>query len=83
MGLRVWYSIDNGKFLWCPEYGNIPQPSGWELLRPGNTYMTRTLKKLGLHWILLQRHKKYTYNIGIIAPAENIKEVRKLEEESQ
>ena len=69
--------------FWCPDFGELEKPQKWEFVPSGNTFLTRTLKKLGPHWILLGRDGKYTYNIGIICPAENMMKAREMETESQ
>ena len=83
IGLRVWNSKEKDDMFWCPEFGDISKPRGWDFFPAGNAFMTRTLKKLGPHWILLRRRKAYTYNVGILCPASNIKKANKLEIESR
>ena len=82
-GLRVWNSKENDDMFWCPEFGDISEPQGWDFFPSGNAFITRTLKKLGPHWVLLRRRKAYTYNIGILCPAYNIKKANELELESR
>lgn len=82
-GLRVWNSKKNEDTFWCPELGDIAEPPGWEFVPSGNAFVTRTLKKIGLYWILLRRRKQYTYTVGILCPAESVIQARKLEGESR
>ncbi len=82
-GLRIWNSRQNKDMFWCPEFGDMAEPRGWEFVPAGNAFLTRTLKKLGPHWILLRRHGKYTYNVGILCPAENVVKTRELEQQSR
>ncbi len=82
-GLRVWNSKNNGDMFWCPEFGDLAEPLGWEFVPSGNAFLTRTMKKLGPHWILLRRDGKYTYNVGILCPIDNIAKARELETQSQ
>lgn len=67
---------------WCPQYGNIEIPKGWESLPPGDAFVTRQVKLLGPHWVAKKRAKGYTRTLGIWAPKENIEAAKKLAEET-
>lgn len=82
-GLRVWNSKKDSNMFWSPECGDMLEPAGWDFLPAGDAFLTRVAKKLGPHWVLLRRHKERTYTVGIICPANSIKEARKLEEETK
>jgi hypothetical protein len=63
---------------WCPQYGNIEIPEGWESLPPGDAFVTRQVKSMGPHWVAKKRAKGYTKTLGIWAPRENIEAAKKL-----
>ena len=81
--LKVYASraLDGG--WWHPEHGDLEAPGDWEFLPPGDAYVTRTVKRLGSHWVVLKRGKGYTATVGILAPAANVREARRLAEETK
>ena len=81
-GMRVWNSKKNDDMFWCPDSGDILKPPDWEFVPSGNAFLTRKLKRLGPHWILLRKHNEYTYTVGILCPSKNVAEAKRLEIES-
>lgn len=80
--LRVYASrtLDNG--WWCPSYGDLESPQGWEFLPRGDAFETRQVKRLGLHWVVVMRRKDYTETLGLLAPATSIEAARGLASET-
>lgn len=52
-------------------------PDGWELLPPGDAYLTRTVKAAGPSWTVIVRKGRKRFSQGVWAPAENIEAARK------
>jgi hypothetical protein len=72
-GLEVFVSRGSAAF-WTREYGEFDElPEKWSLLRKGDARMTREVRK-GPHWVYKQRTKKYTEEIGTLAPEANIED---------
>ena len=80
--LRVYASrtLDNG--WWCPVYGDLKAPVGWEFLPRGDAFVTRQVKRLGPHWVVVRRGKGYTETLGLLAPAASINTARGLASET-
>ncbi|MBI4288078.1 MAG: DUF2293 domain-containing protein [Chloroflexi bacterium] len=68
---------------WHPKYGDVKGPEGWEWLPSGDAYITRQVKQLGLHWVVVKKRKEFTQAIGLLAPADNIQQARRLAEETE
>jgi len=72
-GLKVWGS-NFFRGFWNPEYGEFDDlPDGWSLLPKGDATLTRRVRK-GPYWVLLKKDKRYSVELGTLAPAENIEE---------
>ena len=70
-GLKVWEAAFFEGY-WCREAGEFNDiPPGWGILPRGDAMLTRRVRR-GPHWVLLKKQKKYTVEIGTIAPEENI-----------
>ncbi len=80
--LRVWPSRSDDKAWWSPLYGDIDTPSGWDSQGPGDPFITRRIKQMGPHWVVLKRRKGYTETLGILAPVANIEAAKRLAEET-
>ena len=81
--LRVYRSrTPNGGF-WHPEHGDLPGPLGWEFLPSGDAYVTRTVKKLGPHWVVVKKGKGYAATLGVLAPSANIETATGLAQETK
>lgn len=80
--LRVYPSKTNDDGWWCPQYGDIETPEGWGSLPAGDAFITRQVKRLGPHWIVVRARKGYTQTLGVLAPSENIEKARKLAEDT-
>ncbi|TAL08929.1 MAG: DUF2293 domain-containing protein [Nitrospirae bacterium] len=68
--------------VWSREHGTLSLPDGWAFLEPGNTFVTRHVKK-GPHWVLMGKHSRrggYTPTLGVYAPGATIAEARRLEQ---
>lgn len=80
--LRVYASrtLDNG--WWCPSYGDLESPQGWEFVPRGDAFVTRQVKKLGPHWVVVRRGKGYTETLGLLAPPASIETARVLASET-
>lgn len=81
--LKVYASRTLDGCWWHPEHGDLKGPAEWEFLPPGDAYLTRTVKRLGPHWVVLKRGKGYTATVGVLAPAANVQEARRLAEETK
>jgi hypothetical protein len=83
--LEIWDSKENRGSYWTPEHGEILIPEGWEFLSTGNAYLTRTVRKLGAHWIKKRKDTKRRINmtVGTWAPMENIKKAQEMEKETE
>jgi hypothetical protein len=61
---------------WTPEHGDVEIPADWELLPPGDAFVTRTVKAAGRYWLCWQprgRHRDRRRLLGLWAPAESIR----------
>ena len=76
--LRVYdsHTLDGG--FWHPAHGDLMGPQGWEFLPSGDAFITRQVKLLGPHWIVLKKRKEFTQAIGLMAPSANVEKARKL-----
>lgn len=69
--LKVWKSRFFDGY-WNPEHGEFNHlPQDWSLLPRGDSAVTRNVRK-GPHWILMRKAKRYSIELGTLAPAENI-----------
>ena len=81
-GLKVWHAKE-GEGYWNPNLGDLPLPSGWVFVPPGNAFLTREVKRQGPHWVLLKRRRKYTETLGILCPGTALSEGERREEETR
>ena len=81
--LRVYASRTLGGGYWHPDYGDLMAPEGWEILPPGDAFVTRTVKRLGPHWVLVRAAKRYTRTLGTLAPPASIREAERLADETK
>ena len=51
-------------------------PTGWELLKPGDAALTRSVKKLGHTWTVQEKKGRKMFSRGVWAPKENIEKAR-------
>ena len=81
--LRVHRSrtLDGG--FWSPAYGDLSGPKEWEFLPAGDANLTRTVKRLGPHWVVVKSGKGYTRTVGVLAPSPSVGEARKLAETTE
>ena len=68
---------------WCPQYGHIEIPEGWESLPPGDAFVTTQVKSMGPYWVAKKPAKGYSGTRGIWAPKENIEAAQRLAEETR
>ena len=80
--LLVYPSREGPRTWWCREYGNIEVPKGWDILPPGDAFVTRHVKLGGPHWVAKKLAKGYTTTLGIWTPKENIAAAQKRAEET-
>lgn len=72
-GLKVWASDFFGGY-WSPDCGEFNGlPAGWCLLPRGDTSLTRRVRK-GPYWVLMKKAKRYSVELGTLAPEQNIEE---------
>ena len=66
------YETKNG--LWNPDLGELTEPEGWELLPPGDAYVTRHVKAAGTYWVLFRPKGRHQHRrrLGLLAPADAI-----------
>lgn len=81
--LRIYRSKTTIDSWWCPEYGDIRIPEGWDFLPSGDAFVTIQVKQMGPHWIVLKKAKGYTATLGLWAPAENIKKAQELASQTE
>lgn len=81
--LRVYPPRTESETWWCPQYGSIEIPEGWESFPPGNAFVTRQVKSMGPHWVAVKPAKGYTRTLGLWAPKENIEAAQRLAEETR
>jgi hypothetical protein len=76
-------SIPDG--WWSPRYGDLTLPKGWNLLPPGDAFVTRQVKSMGPHWIAKKyvRGKEYSITLGVLAPRTNITKAKELAEQTK
>lgn len=59
-----------------PDNSYILAPTGWVLLPPGDTALTRRTRAAGPHWNLEQTKGKRVQSAGIYAPADTVNAIR-------
>jgi hypothetical protein len=69
---------DTKSGLWHPEFGELAQPDGWELLPAGDAFMTRHVKSAGVYWTLFRPkgRRQHRRQLGVLAPTEAITAAR-------
>lgn len=51
-------------------------PEGWDFLQPGDSALTRRVKKAGPSWVVKEKRGRKTFSRGLWAPAETIASIR-------
>jgi len=81
--LTVYPSKTMPSGWWCPRYGDIAIPEGWELLPPGDAYITRQVKRMGPYWVAKKPRRGYKETLGVWAPQQNIEAARRLAKKTE
>lgn len=86
MSLNVYpaYEGQEGR-VWNKHFGYLVVPREWDYLPSGDAYLTRTVKKLGPHWVLRKydRQRRCARVLGLYTSAENIRKVSVMAEETK
>lgn len=73
---RVVTATANPRIFRTLEGYELPVPSGWALLEPGDATLTRRVKQGGTSWKIEQKQGRRTISLGILADAGRIERVR-------
>jgi hypothetical protein len=76
--LVVYLSKTRPGSWWCPQYGDVQIPQGWDLLPPGDPFVTRKVKEKGAYWLAKKPGRQYARTLGVWTPAENIEAAQDL-----
>ncbi|MGL4854006.1 MAG: DUF2293 domain-containing protein [Lentisphaeria bacterium] len=73
----------NPQYFVASDGSLLRPPNFWQLLPPGDAAITKALKALGPHWVIVEKKGNKTFSHGVLAPAENIEIAKKQVEEKR